>query len=273
MSSNLPLLISADTSNARFTANFIETNKDATDDTKDVFFFGKYISGGTKYAALYRDVTNQRLSFASSSTQPNNTITVLASLDFQCANLYAQNIQCSGQTASRIGYTNNGLVASSSIPFTSSYGQLYAGSAYLGNLISYPLANTYYTFGNRLLLGDSTAEWTIYPSSPGIGMQYSGANAVIEVEYICSLYGGASGNVRYFTLAIGSGTPAPSNPPAFNKLTSSSFGSEAWVYGWARTNVTINTNERIIPYVAIAGTLPSNTVYTVHLLARVLYYL
>jgi hypothetical protein len=268
---DLPLPINPDTSDVVITASLIGVNSSAIDNTKDLFFFGRYVSSGTKYAAIYRDVATSRLNYGYTSTEPGTTVTGATSLDLQIAGFYNTQVNISSQTANRLAQTNgSNVIVSNNLLFTSSYGQLYF--TFVSQTQTYPVALTWYTFGNSWTSGGSTSDWSVTASSPGIGLKYTGPNALIEV--ICyAAY--TVGGWKYTTVAVGSGTPTPPAPPSPTALTgiqtlfrlednNDAFGNVQFV-------TTINTNDSVIPYTA-SSTTASGVLRPSHVLVRVLTY-
>ncbi len=262
----LPLPINVDASNLRISASMVGVNKGATGDTKDMFFFGDYVSSGTKYAALYRNTVNSRLTFAITSTKPSTTVAGTTAKSMQVAAAYCAQVNCAAATASRAAYVDGtSAILASKIPFAASYGQAYRPKAAL----TYGSTNTYITFGNTLVAGTLTSDWSITAASPGIGLKYTGPPAYVEVYYFASYQ--CSGT-KYSTVAVGSGTPVPGVAVTTRTITSTTCAEFAtYAAGRARAVFAINTNDSVIPYTASA-TAGTYTIYTLHLLARVLGY-
>lgn len=262
----LPEPIDVNPSDFRIAASLIGVNKNAVDASKDMFFFGDYVSAGTKYAALYRNTTNARLTFAITSTKPTTTVAGTTAKSMQIANAYCALVNCAGATASRAAYVDSvGAILASKVPFTSSYGQAYAPKL----TITYGSTNTYQTFGNRLVAGTSTSDWSIVSSSPGFGLKYTGPAAYIEVYYLASYQ---CVGTKYTTVAVGAGVPTPGVAVTTATITSTTCPDVAtYAAGRARAVFIVNTNDSIVPYTA-SSTAASYTLYTLHLLARVLGY-
>ncbi len=263
----LPLPINVDPSNFRISASLIGTNKNATGDTKDMFFFGNYVSSGTKYAALYRNTANARLTFAITSTEPLTTVAGITAKSLQAAAAYCAQVNCTSATASRVAYVDGaGAILAAKLPFAASYAQLYVPKYSL----SYPATNTFQTFGNNMLAGTITSDWSVTAASPGYGLLYTGPNAYIEICYFVSYL---SGSTKYTTLAVGAGIPTPSHAVGTQTQYSTySSASSSFATGHARTVFSINTNDSVILYTASA-TIASFTINTVHVHVRVLGYI
>ncbi len=263
----LPLPINVDPSDYFISASLIGVNKGATNDSKDVFFFGDYVSSGTKYAVLYRNTANARLTFAITSTEPSTTVAGTTAKSMQVAKLYSAEVVCGDATASRVAYVDGvGAILATKLPFTSSYAQLYAPKY---NLV-YSGANTFQRFGSNLLPGTLTSDWSMTPSTPGYGLLYTGQNAYIEVCYFVSYQTAQS---TYTTIAVGAGVPTPTHTFAEQtQYSSASQSAASFATGNNRSIFTITNNDSIIPYTAVS-VASTTTMYTVHLNVRVLGYI
>jgi hypothetical protein len=265
---DLPLPINPDTSDIVITASLIGVNSSAIDNTKDLFFFGRYVSSGTKYAAIYRDVATGRLKYGYTSTEPGTTVTGLTALDFQIAGFYNTQVNISSQSTLRLAQTNvSSAIVSNNLPFTTSYGQLYF--PIVSNSQTYPVINTWYPFTSRWTNGGCTSDWSVTSSDPGYGLKYTGANAIVEI--ICYV-GYTVGGFKYTTVAVGSGVPSPGFTPSFSTLTGATslfrLEENLVAYGLVRFLTTINTNDSVVPYTA-ANTTATAVLRAGHVLVRV----
>jgi hypothetical protein len=219
---------------------------------------------------LYRNCTNGRLTFAITNTLPSNLVTgTITPVAVYVSTLYAQNLNCNNLTANRLFKASSAGAPFESLPmpFTSSYGQSYIINT---TDITYAAGNTYYTFGNRWQLGNVTSGWAA-TTNPGIGLIYSGADAMMEIECSVSYYD-VSNQTKYTTVAFGAGTPVPGYAVTTkNSYTTISSNTNAWANGWVRFVARINTNDSIIPYTASSG-ITTARILSGNLTARVLSY-
>jgi hypothetical protein len=109
-----------------FKDNMVQIASDNSADAKDIGIYGKFISSGTKYGALYREAASGRFKYGVTTTLPTDTIASVTLGDIGFVNIYSTAMQSSGFTASTlVGFDSSKNLVSSKIPLTPSYGVCY----------------------------------------------------------------------------------------------------------------------------------------------------
>lgn len=186
------------------TNNFYEIGTANAADVKDLGVSGTFISGGTKYAVMYREASTGNFRIGTTSTAPTSTVTGVTAADFEFANAYLNSLTIAGLTANSILATDasKNATVTTKLYITPSFFSAYC--TYTGSTVV--TANTWVLMSTRatITMPTSTANFTTSTAVANTGVKYTGAPAIVQVSMTIMTN---AANV-FCAITTGVGTPA-----------------------------------------------------------------